>query len=170
LLSETATLILKNGFPAPGEDFLWSKEWQVLFEDAVFALQKSFEEVYELEDRKDLDRVMICDRGLLDIAAHLPGGIKEFRQRYGMTEKEALARYDAVVHLRSLAVSSPRQYGRMGNRYRFGSLDYAKKVEEMTHLVWKRHPLRFVIGNQKGIRGKVSKSIEIVRSLLDGKN
>ena len=165
LVPEIATLLINNGFPAPGKEFRWNKEWDLLFSDTILPLQLSFEKACLMTAKKNC-RLMICDRGVLDVAAHFYGGTAAFCKWYGLSEKDLLLRYEAVVHLKSMAVIDPCSYGKSNNDARFGSLSYAKRVERMTRIVWAKHPNRIIIGGQEGIEGKISTTINFVRSMM----
>ena len=114
LVPEVATVLLEGGFPIPGKHLEWSEEWQAAFQSAVLPLQTSMENAYRLV--AGTDKLVICDRGVLDGAAYTPGGVEEFCSRYGVDKEAALARYTAVIHLESLAVSEPSLYGKAGTR------------------------------------------------------
>lgn len=164
LVPEVATILLEGGFPVPGKDLEWSPEWQRSFQHSVLALQRSFEFTYAI--KRASAHIMICDRGILDGAAYTPGGTEEFCQRYAINILSALAEYEAVIHLESLATADPEKYGRTGNQNRFESLDEAQSLEMKTREAWLNHPRRVMINGQRGIEGKVSEVIGIVRLLL----
>lgn len=168
LVPEMATILFEGGFPAPGKDLVWSEEWQAAFQAAVLPLQTSFEDAFALKGNGC--RLMICDRGILDGAAYTPGGVDEFCRRYGVDAAEALARYQAVIHLESLATADPEKFGKAGNENRFESLEEAQELEHKTRAAWDAHPRHLVIDGRRGIEGKISGVIGIVRFLLAEKS
>lgn len=166
MVPEVATVLLEGGFPLPGKDLQWSEEWQAAFQSAVLPLQTSMEEAYQLSASQNGCRLLVCDRGVLDGAAYTPGGTEEFCSRYGVKKDEALARYAAVLHLESLATAEPDKYGKAGNDSRFEPLERAQELEMATRKSWESHPRHTVIGGRRGIEGKISQVIGIVRFLL----
>lgn len=166
LVPEVATLLLEGGFPVPGKHLEWSEEWQAVFQAAVLPLQRSIETVYRLMAQGSGCGLIVCDRGLLDGAAYTPGGLVEFCRRYEVNPDEAMARYEAVIHLESLATADPQLYGKAGNGSRFEPLERAQELERATQEAWSRHPRHIVINGRRGIEGKISQVVGIVRLLL----
>jgi len=147
----------------------WSEARHLLFEDAVFYLQESIERANLLvETHNNLDLV-IFDRGLLDVAAHLPSGIGQFHQRYGATD-EVLSRYDVVIHLVSLAVFDSTKYkeiseARWGKSY-FSSIEYAIRIEKTTLDVWPGHKDRFIVAGRGDVDQKIMEVVEIIERVM----
>lgn len=170
LVPEVATILLEGGFPVPGKDLEWSEEWQAAFQSAILPLQKSMEDTYVLKGGCNGGKLLVCDRGVLDGAAYTPGGVDEFCRRYGVDAVEALSRYTVVIHLESLATADPEKYGKAGNDSRFEPLERAQELEKATRSAWKKHPSHLVIDGRRGIEGKISEVLGIVRFLLAEKN
>ncbi len=168
LVPEAATLLLEGGFPVPGKHLPWSPQWQAVFQAAVLPLQRSLEESCVLMARSQGARVLVCDRGLLDGAAYTPGGVEEFCRAFGIDYPEALSRYEAVVHLESLATADPPQYGTAGNALRFEALEEAVRLEMATRAAWAGHPRRLVIDGRRGVEGKVAAVVGFLRDFLGG--
>jgi predicted ATPase len=166
LVPEVATLLLDGGFPIPGKDLPWSEAWQESLQTAVLPVQSSLETAFALKAQSSDCRLLICDRGLLDGAAYTPGGLKEFCERFHVDAAAAHKNYAAVIHLESLATADPTKYGRAGNEQRFEPLERAKMLEEATRSAWDGHPHHLVIDGRRGIEGKISQVIGIVRFLL----
>lgn len=168
-ISETAVMIINGGFPITNESFPWTEKWQLLFEDTIFNLQKSMEDACIFASEVKDTKIMICDRGLLDIAAHLPGGMSQFCKRYKVTEQEILNRYDVVIHLTSLAVIDPVEYQkiaslRWGNSY-FGSLEHTIQIEKSILEIYENHPNRFIINGDGDVEKKKAEVFEIIRNI-----
>ena len=166
LVPEVATILLEGGFPIPGKDLPWSEEWQTAFQSAVLPLQHAFEEAREMMAKSKGSSLIICDRGVLDGAAYTPGGVKEFCRRFGMDSASALARYDAIIHLESLATSDPNKYGKAGNENRFEPLERAQSLEMSTRSAWEIHSRQIIVNGRRGIDGKISEVVGIIRFLL----
>lgn len=166
LVPEVATIMLEGGFPLPGKDLEWSEQWQAAFQAAILPLQESLEDACVLMAQGNGGRILICDRGVLDGAAYTPGGALEFCKRYGVDQSEAISRYRAVIHLESLAASDPEKYGKTGNDQRFEPLERAQELEKATRAAWDDHPHRVIVDGRRGIEGKISETIGMIRFLL----
>lgn len=166
LVPEAATVLLSGGFPSPGANQLWSQSWQDSFQSAVVALQYSLEEVGEENATRSGAQLILFDRGVLDGAAYMPGGIDEFCRRHNVDLDHAHQRYDVVVHLESLATASPENYGRSNNAHRFESLEQAQRLEYATRAVWEKHPCRHFIHGNRQLDEKVANVVRIVQELL----
>ena len=110
--------------------------------------------------------LVICDRGLLDGASYTQGGLKAFCQIHNVDLPAVLARYEAVIHLESLAVGRPELYGKTSNEKRMESLEEARKLEFAIRMIWSNHPNYFFINSENTMTEKISKVIEIVETLL----
>jgi predicted ATPase len=166
IVPEVATVLLAGGFPVPGKDLEWSASWQEAFQGAVLPMQVSFEKGCALVATQRKVKLLVCDRGMLDGAAYTPGGVEEFCSRYGLDEVETNRRYKTIIHLESLATCEPERYGKTGNDARFEPLERAQELEMATRAAWQGHKHRVVIEGRRGIEGKISEAIGIVRYLL----
>ena len=166
VVSETATMLLSAGFPVPGENLKWSLEWQNEFQSAIFSVQKSMENVYTLIAREKGASLVICDRGLLDGAAYTQGGLKAFCRIHNADLAAVLARYEAVIHLESLAVGRPELYSKASNEKRMESLEEAQKLEFATRMVWSDHPNYYLIKTENTITEKIIKVIDIIKTVI----
>jgi predicted ATPase len=166
LVPEAATLLLGGGFPMPGKDLPWSPQWQAAFQGAVLPLQRSLEESCLLVARGQGARLLVCDRGLLDGAAYTPGGVEVFCRTFGIDLSEALSRYEAVLHLESLAIADPPRYGPAGNAQRFEALEEAVRLEAATRAAWEGHPRRLIFDGRGGVEMKIAAVIDFLRGLL----
>lgn len=163
-IPEVANWLFEIGFPMPGRDVEWSQEWQYLFEDANFRTQLFFERIYgDVASSRSID-LIVCDRGLLDCAAYLPGGILEFCERYNVDLEDTFNRYSRVIHLESLATANPELYLDFnGNDQRHWlPLQDAQSLEMRTRDVWQRHPFWLFIPGGEGLL----KSASIVQSAI----
>jgi predicted ATPase len=161
---EAATILL-SAFPRPGRDLPHSPDWVVSFQKAVLAVQLEMETAFELLARQQGARVLVCDRGLLDGAAYWPNGREDFLNGFGQSLEECFQRYRKIVHLQSLAIAHPENYGPAGNKARFEVLDEARKTEALILAAWEGHPHREVLSG-KDLGTKVSRVLASVRELL----
>jgi predicted ATPase len=169
VVPEVATMLINGGFPSPNDGLRWSEGWQQLLEEAIFHTQTRLEQACELLAQERGVDFLICDRGLMDIAAYTPGGVPAVATLYGVDVQEVYRRYEAVIHLESLATSNPALYletRKKQNAVRFETVDQAQATEHATRRAWIEHPrCTFLPGSDK-FADKVVKSIEIVRSHL----
>jgi predicted GIY-YIG superfamily endonuclease len=85
--------------------------------------------------------LIITDRGTMDGAAYVTGGITDFERRYGVHMSEEYVRYKKVLHLQSVACFQPELFGTANNAARYET-DIAQALErEMaTREAWRLHP------------------------------
>ncbi len=165
---EAATILLydSHAFPKLGRDLDWSERWQEEFQGAITSLQPCLESSWELAAVEQNKRLLLCDRGLLDGAAYTPGGMKEFCRRYKVDRQAALDRYDAVIHLESLATAQPELYKEIRNDPYLEPLERAQELEYTIREVWSDHPNWRFISGQGSIQHKINAIKEILESLL----
>ncbi len=110
--------------------------------------------------------LIICDRGVIDDKAYVSQ--KEFNQvisRFGLTEKELLESYDAVIHLVSSSKGAEFAYN-YDNAARYETLEQAREKEDATLLCWRNHKNRVVIGNSYNFDNKIRKAMNEVYAIL----
>jgi predicted ATPase len=168
---ETAMLLLEGGFPKPCDILPWSPEWHLAFEDAIFQLQKSIEQASSLLATHNNCKLMILDRGLLDIAGHLPGGMDQFCDRYNVTEEHCLGQYDIVIHLVSIAAIDTVTFqkiarARWKEKTPLTSLEYCLQIEEATLAAYANHKNRFVVHGQGNMESKMTEVVKIVKEAM----
>ena len=138
---EAATDLIQAGI-AP-----WTCPSTLDFQTRVIALQLEREAV-ALEDARARNALVICDRGVCDSHAYLTD--EEFAHALaanGMTHAQALARYDAVFHLESIATTNPAAYTAENNSARFENADEAAFADRRGKSAWANHPAFHVLGN-----------------------
>ena len=91
---------------------------------AIYHIQRELESVADTEDAA----VVLCDRGTVDCAAYWIGEGDLFSS-VGTTHAAELARYDAVIHLRT--PTSPDAYNR-DNPLRIESIEEAAAIDVRT--------------------------------------
>ena len=79
---------------------------------------------------------------------------------------DILSRYEAVIHLESLATAEPQKYGKAENAERFEPLEIAIELEQATRAAWAGHARRVLVDGRRGIEGKIAQVIGMVRLLL----
>ncbi|MBT4349629.1 ATP-binding protein [bacterium] len=167
IVPEAATILLSGGFLEPNKDISWSEDWQTAFEYAVFHLQKSLEETAILQAKEKGISVLVCDRGSLDAAVFLPGGLGQAQLLLNLDVTSERLRYHAVLHLESLATADSDKYSSAGNGHRIESLEQAKKMELLSQEVWSQHKNYFFIDGQRSVDSKIGEALDLVRKILD---
>lgn len=165
VVPEIASFLLNNGFPKPDP---WTEEWQAAFERAILPLQIAFETAYSVIAKLKGHKVLVCDRGLMDAAAYLPGGTQQLAADFGVNIAEGFARYSAVIHVESLATADPNKYGKQENEGRFEPLDRAQKLEMATRAIWSQHSTYIFLEGGRGAGRKSDQVIGIIKFMLAG--
>jgi predicted ATPase len=150
VLPESASIVFGGGFPrGPG------LELQRAAQRAIFYVQRELEATAE----GDL-AIVLCDRGTVDGAAYWPGP-GELWTSVGTTLDEQLARYHAVIHLRTPFAGYNHQ-----NPLRIESPTEAHVIDERIAALWSRHPRRFEVRSEADFLIKVAHTIQILRGEL----
>jgi predicted ATPase len=152
VLPEAAGIVFADGFP---------RELDV---PCLRAAQRAIYYVErELEVAGDAHNpaIVLCDRGTLDTLAYWPGSWDEFWSSIGTTMAAELARYDAVIHLRT--PSADNGYNHQ-NPLRIESAATAAAIDARILDVWHLHPRRFVVDPSTTFLEKVDRALERVRA------
>lgn len=160
---ETATMLLSGGFPVPTEQHPWEEAWQRDFQLAVAAGQIALENITRCRIRQEGKHLAVFDRGLLDGAAYLPGGIRELEEITGKSEQAMLDSYDLVLHLTSSAAHST--YDKHSNPHRFEEAATALELDCRVMEVWENHPSRVIL-NEPNKQERIAHGLQIVKTLL----
>jgi predicted ATPase len=153
LLPEAASIIFGGGFPRrttlPGRRAA---------QRAIVRVQMELERWVTEEEPVALG---LCDRGVLDGLAYWPGRPEDFFTELGLTPERALARYAAVIHLRT----PPAEGGYdKSNPLRIESPEEAAAIDARIEQVWRDHPRRFVIPNTWDFMEKVQHALTHLRA------
>lgn len=107
--------------------------------------------------------VILCDRGTLDGLAYWPADPGEYLAELASTREDELARYDAVIHLRT----PPAHNGyTKANPYRVETAEEAGAIDERILAAWAGHRRRTVIESEADFLVKLQRSLEVIRSEL----
>jgi predicted ATPase len=150
-LPESAGIVFGGGFPRGPEL------------DARQAAQRAIYHVqHELESTEDTDNaaIVLCDRGTIDGSAYWPGP-GSLWPAVGTTIESELARYDAVIHLRT--PTSPEDYaGR--NSIRIESVEEAAVIDARIAEAWASHPRRFMVEATPDFLTKAAEAMQLLRN------
>ena len=167
IVPEAATMLLGSGFPVPNRDVPYSSRWQDAFQPAVLNTQFGLEEMYIEKAGKKGAKLVICDRGVLDGAAYVDGGLPAFLSSYNLDLESLYARYAQVVHFESTATCNPAVYGKTGNENRYEGLAEAAALEYRTREAWNGHPNWVFVSGKSGITSVIHQAITLVSAYVD---
>jgi predicted ATPase len=135
-VNEAATQVLKGGFPPVTAERAWSQTWQNALQHAIIGHQLGLEMVAQEDARTGQNPAILLDRGLVDNAAYLRGGIAELEDYTGIEHQAMLKRYHAVIFLGRLA----QPYETQSNPQRFEDETHAQALAARTLEAWQEHP------------------------------
>lgn len=147
VMPEAAGLVFGGGFPREDDPACKRSEQR-----AIYYVQRELEVVGTMHN----PAVILCDRGTVDGVAYWPGPMEEFWASVGTTLDNELARYDAVIHLRT--PGTEQGYNRR-NPLRIESADMAAEIDERILQAWATHPRRFVVESSDNFFDKVSTAL-----------
>jgi predicted ATPase len=127
---------------------------------AIFHVQRELESIVVGER---LVAVALCDRGTIDGAAYWPGTAASFFAEVGTTREAELARYDAVIHLRTPTADGGYDHS---NRVRTESAEEAAQIDERIFAAWDGHPRRYIVENRADFMEKVRHALEIIEEQI----
>lgn len=149
-LPEAAGIVFGGRFPRNNR-----LEVRQASQRAIFHVQR------ELEATETPERaaVVLCDRGTLDGAAYWPGPGDLFAA-VGTTREQELARYHAVIHMRTPSVAEA--YGRE-NPLRVETLEEAAVIDARIAEIWAGHPRLYEIRETPDFLAKAAQALERLR-------
>lgn len=155
ILPEAASIIFGGGFWR--HDTIAAKK---AAQRAIFHVQREQEALVEEEGTS---AIALCDRGTVDGLAYWPGTEDEFWHELGTTKGKELARYVAVIHLRT----PPMEQGyNHQNPIRTESAIQAAEIDEKIAQAWNGHSKRFFIDSQDDFLEKISQAIALIKDEL----
>lgn len=159
-VEEAATYVLSRGFPLPTDERPWTQEWQNELQIAIASQQLQLEEVAIDSAQLNSKSGIVQDRGLLDGAAYLSGGVREFEELAGLDHQEVLNRYDTVIYLGWLSSNS---YETDSNPVRFEDEERARVIARTILESWADHPNLIEVTAQQNRAQEVA---ELVRQAV----
>lgn len=113
--------------------------------------------------------LVVYDRALFDDKAYISD--EEFETvlaYFGTTPEQAMAGYDAVLHLVSCANGAEFAYN-YGNEARYEPIDVAREKDERILRAWQPHPNLHVIDNDVNFEAKIERGIRAVYEIIGQK-
>lgn len=154
VLPESASILFGGGFPR-------SREAAPLraAQRAIYAVQHELEIANEA--RPGLN-VLLCDRGTVDGGAYWPGPDTLWRA-VGTTAEAELARYSAVVHLRT---PQDESYTTNGNPVRIEGVMEAASIDARIAELWRDHPGYHVVPSAEDFVAKAHHALVLLLAQL----
>jgi predicted ATPase len=153
VLPESAGIVFGGGFPRGT-----APELRRAAQRAIFYIQRELEAAARAEDAA----IALCDRATIDGQAYWPGP-DDLWVAVGTSLDEQLARYHAVIHLRTPTAVDGYNHQ---NPLRIESAAEAIAIDARIAAAWARHPRRFEVPPASDFLAKAARVIEIVRGEL----
>jgi predicted ATPase len=151
VLPEAASIVFRGGFPRGPTSGVRRAEQR-----AIFYLQRELEATAQEDDLA----IVLCDRGTVDGGAYWPGP-GELWTAVGTTLEQQLARYHAVIHLRT-----PIAGYNHSNPLRIESAAEALAIDQRIARLWATHPRRYEVPAEVDFLAKAAHAIQILRDEL----
>lgn len=155
VLPEAAGIVFGGGFPR--EDTLASR---CAAQRAIFHVQRELERA-AIETRKAA--VVLCDRGTLDGLAYWPLDDASYLSQTGVERVEELARYAAVIHLRTPPLENGYDHS---NPLRIESAHEAQAIDARIERAWASHPQRAFVDSTSEFVEKVRRAVGLIREQI----
>jgi predicted ATPase len=155
VLPEAAGIVFGGGFPR-GD----ANEPRCAAQRAIFYVQRELEATVAGTNAA----LVVCDRGTVDGAAYWPGP-EELWGAVATTRAEQLARYHAVVHLRTPMADGGYNHQ---NPLRVESAVEAAVIDARIAECWAGHPRRFFVDADPSFLVKAQRALAILRAELPG--
>jgi predicted ATPase len=153
IVRESASLVFGGGFPRVPE-----LAGRRAAQRAIFYVQRELEEVASASGAG----VLLCDRATVDGAAYWPGP-GELWSTVGTTLHAQLARYHAVIHLRTPTAEGGYNHQ---NPLRIESAIEAAAIDARIAAAWNGHPRRYEVPATTDFLAKATAAIDILRGEL----
>jgi predicted ATPase len=151
-LPEAASIVFGGGFPrrptTPAREAA---------QRSIFRVQLELE---RMADEEGEAAVVLCDRGTVDGVAYWERDPERFWDDVGTTHAAQLARYAAVVHLRTPSVAHGYNHS---NPVRTESAGQAALVDARLLEVWADHPRRVIIDSAEDFVVKLHGALSAIR-------
>lgn len=154
VLQESASILFGGGFPREPQPFA-----RACAQRAIYHIQDELECIALAAPS---EKMILCDRGTIDGLAYWPGAPEQFFSDVRSSLEAELARYDAVIHLRT----PTKMNGYRKVALRIEDVLEAGAIDERLLDVWVKHPRRYVIESTVDFFEKARRAIAILHQLL----
>lgn len=158
VVPEAASILYSGGFPRKKSTLA-----RIATQRAIYYTQRELEAIAIGESEKS---ILVFDRGSLDSIAYWPNDEDDFFTNIHSTKAEELARYDWVMHLDT---ASNENYD-LSNPIRTETHTEALLLNEKIKMAWNGHPRRITIASDGDFLAKITKSIQVIKSIVKGKS
>ena len=152
ILPEAAGIVFGGGFPRGT-----TLPLRCAAQRAIFHVQRELERA-ALETRHAA--VVLCDRGTLDSLAYWPSDEAALWSDVHATRSEELARYAAVIHLRTPPAGGGYD---QSNVLRIENAMEAAAIDTRIETAWAGHPRRVFVPNETDFLAKVATAVSRIR-------
>jgi predicted ATPase len=149
VLPEAAGIVWGGGFPRKPDGAA-----RMAAQRAIFRVQRELERMVTDEGHA---AVALCDRGTLDGLAYWRGSPAAYWSDVGSSREAELARYHAVIHLRT-----PNEGYNRNNPLRTETVEEALAIDARIAEVWHGHPRRFVVEASPDYLAKAAQAIALI--------
>ncbi len=136
------------------------------FQRILYKLQKSLEDAALKQAIKDGKKAVILDRGSLDSAAFVKGGLTTLSNILGISVENELSSYDAVILLEVLGKDDYEKF-KDSNPVRRESWEEAIKVHESLYEVWALNHKNVYVASSNQTLDEKEKYVRTVIALLE---
>ncbi len=158
VVPEAASILYSGGFPRKKSTLA-----RISTQRAIYYTQRELEAIAIGESEKS---ILVFDRGSLDSIAYWPNDEDDFFKNIRSTKSEELARYDWVMHLDT---ASNENYD-LSNPIRTETHTEALLLNEKIKMAWNGHTRRITIASDGDFLAKITKSIQVIKSIVKGKS
>jgi predicted ATPase len=152
VLPEAASILFRGGFPRGASD-----AGHRAVQRTIYRVQVELERLAVDESRAE---VVLCDRGTVDGAAYWPGPPGSFWPDVGTTRDAELARYAAVIHLRTPTADGGYE---QRNPLRVETAAQALELDRRIFEAWSGHPARTVVDTTASFVAKLEAALDAIR-------
>ena len=160
----------KGGVGIPGVDIEWSQAWQDELQQQILVKQINDENISISEaEMFEEPSIVLCDRGVLDGAVYMAGGLEKFLEKFHLEYSACISRYDAIIHLNSLAVDDPEKFIEFfkSNSARHRQVDKAALLDKAIFEVWKGHQNHLRVASTEEMEEKIELVLSEIRKELE---
>ncbi|MFA6603256.1 MAG: AAA family ATPase [Patescibacteria group bacterium] len=159
---EVATIVIAQvGVKPPMNDPVGARQ----FQRTIYRVQRGFETISDLQAASDDKKALLLDRGTIDGAAYIRGGLKELEYACRTTREHEFSLYDLVICLET----PPREiFEKMSanNPARSETYGTAVRLGRRIARIWGQHPRFTFIRNDDSWEAKSRAAISAVASFL----
>lgn len=156
VLPEAAGVVFGGGFPRHEDT-----ECRRAAQRAIFHVERELEATGAAHNAA----IVLCDRGTIDGLAYWPGPVEEFWASTSTDLDTELARYQAVIHLRT--PTTGQGYNRQ-NPLRTETASRAAAIDDRILDLWSRHPNRYLVHATGDFLDKAAEALTFLRHELPG--